>query len=139
MCLSLETQFISSLSHIIVGSKLNVWYVSDSGSDDNDCHLASAPCRNLQTVLDRARDGVDIYVTSDTLSLESYYLDDAVSFGRCEIKSPISYTINHLKNKLFTVICEPGNTLIVSTVFIFISLTLIFIRHRHHVDIVAII
>ena len=42
----------------------NIWYVSDDGSDDSDCHSASAPCRNLQIVLDRAANGADIYVTS---------------------------------------------------------------------------
>ena len=44
--------------------------MSDGGSDDNDCCLGSTPCRNLQTVLDRARDGAHIYVTSPTLSLD---------------------------------------------------------------------
>ena len=51
----------------------NIWYVSDDGSDDNDCHSASAPCRNLQTVLNNATDGADIYVTFDTLSLYGYH------------------------------------------------------------------
>ena len=128
---SLETQFISRLSFIIVGFKLyNTWYVSNASSDDNDCHSASAPCRNLQTVLDRATDGADIYVTSHTLSLDSDYLNE------CEIGSPLSYTLSHLDNKLFTVTCQTGNTLIVSTIW-YISWTLIFIRHRHNVDIVA--
>ena len=44
--------------------------MSDNGTDNNDCHSASAPCKNLQTVLDRATDDADIYVTSDTLSLD---------------------------------------------------------------------
>ncbi len=44
--------------------------MSDLGSDDNDCHTELTPCKNLQTVLDRAQDGADIYVTSDTLSLD---------------------------------------------------------------------
>ncbi len=48
----------------------NTWFVSDSGSDDNDCHTEDEPCKNLQTVLNRAEDGADIYVTSDTLSLD---------------------------------------------------------------------
>ena len=70
----------------------NIWYVSDYGSDDNDCHSASASCWNLQTVLDRATDGADIYVTSDTLSLDGF---------SCYISSPLSYTISHLHNRLF--------------------------------------
>ena len=44
--------------------------MSDYGSDENDCHSVSAPCRSLQTVLNRAADGADIYVTSDTLSID---------------------------------------------------------------------
>ena len=48
----------------------NIWYVSDGGSDQNDCHTESTPCRNLQTVLGRAADGAAIYVTSTTLSLD---------------------------------------------------------------------
>ena len=82
----------------------NIWYVSDDGSDDNDCHSASATCRNLQTVLDRATDGADIYVTSDTLSLDRYMN----KYNECEIDSPLSYTISHLDNKLFTVTCNSG-------------------------------
>ena len=42
---------------ICISEISNIWYVSDDGSDDNDCHSASTPCRNLQTVLDRATDG----------------------------------------------------------------------------------
>ena len=84
----------------IVGSKLiNIWYVSDDGSDDSDCHSASVPCKNLQTVLNRATDGADIYVTSDSLSLDGH---------GCEISSPLSYTISPLDNKMFTFTCQSG-------------------------------
>ena len=62
--------FISSRFTLYCLPLDNIWYVSDSGSDDNDCHSESAPCKNLQTVLDRATDGADIYVTSATLSLD---------------------------------------------------------------------
>ena len=86
--------------------------MSDYGSDDNDCHSESAPCRNLQTVLDRATDDADIYVTSDTLSLNarSSYAYWASVF--CIIESSLSYTISHLNNTLFTIICgrvRPGS------------------------------
>ena len=77
--------------------------MSDSFSDDNDCHSTSAPCRNLNTVLIRATDGADIYVTSETLSLDGHRNE----YG-CEISSPLSYTISHLDNKLFTVTCQSG-------------------------------
>ena len=38
----------------------NIWYVSDERSDDNDCQTECTPCKNLQTVLDRASDGADL-------------------------------------------------------------------------------
>ena len=79
----------------------NIWHVSDDGSDDNYCHSASAPCRNLQTVLDRAADGADIYVTSNTLSLD--YDDDDVI---CEIKSSLSYTLMSYHNTSIKVTCS---------------------------------
>ena len=95
---------VSKISSCIVGSKLiNIWYVSDYGSDDNDCHSASAPCRNLQIVLNRAADGADIYVTSDSLSLDGH----RNKYG-CEISSPFSYTISPLDNKMFTLMCQSG-------------------------------
>ena len=93
---------MSKISSCIEDSKLvNIWYVSDYGSDENACHSASAPCRNLQTVLDRATDGADIYVTSDTLSLDGHKNE----YG-CEISSPLSYTISHLDKNMFTFTCS---------------------------------
>ena len=79
----------------------NTWYISDEGSDQNDCHSESAPCLNLQTVLDRATDGADIYVTSDTLSL------DAVRdiFNDCVVNSSISYSIQSAKGVRYIVNC----------------------------------
>lgn len=47
----------------------NTWFLSEFGSDDNDCHSEFTQCRNLQTVLERATDGADIYVTSWRLPL----------------------------------------------------------------------
>ena len=47
-----------------------IWFVSDEGSDQYNCQTESTPCKNLQTVLDRASDGAEIYVTSETLSLD---------------------------------------------------------------------
>ena len=79
----------------------NIWYVSDDGSDDNDCHSTSAPCRNLQTVLDRATDGADIYVTSPTLSM-----DFIMKYLECVIKSSLSYTLRSLYNSAIKVTCS---------------------------------
>ena len=79
--------------------------MSDSGSDDNDCQTESAPCKNLQTVLDRAEDGADIYVTSSELSLDNvsglvrihrmrnHGIKEAL-YSCCIIRSGISYTIS---------------------------------------------
>ena len=78
----------------------NTWYVSDDGSDDNDCHSASTPCRNLQTVLNRAADGADIYVTSDTLSLDG---SKDINGGFYDIVSNIFYTLSPLHNRTFSV------------------------------------
>ena len=78
----------------------NTWYVSDYGSDDNDCHSVSVPCMNLQTILDRATDGADIHVTSDTLSLDGQ--TDGYS---CTLMSNINYTISSHKNTFFEPKC----------------------------------
>ena len=82
--------------------------MSDDGSDDNDCRSESTPCRNLQTVLNRATDGADIYVTSDTLSMNGRLVYDRLQrpWTICTIESPLSYTISHLKAKFFTPICN---------------------------------
>ena len=68
----------------------NIWYVSNYGSDENDCHSASTACRNLQMVLDRATDGADIYITSDTLSLGND--------STCIVNSSLSYTLSSYSN-----------------------------------------
>ena len=69
--------------------------MSDEGSDENDCSTESTPCQNLQIVLDRASDGADIYVTSDTLSLED-----------CKVNSSLSYNIMRINGEKFSVICS---------------------------------
>ena len=81
------------------GSLKNIWYVSDSGSDDNDCLSTSVPCRNLQVVLNRATDGADIYVTSRTLPLEVW---------DCVINSSLSYTLRSYHNETIYVTCYSG-------------------------------
>ena len=76
----------------------NILYVSDNGSDQNDCPMQSTPCQNLQTVLDRAMDGADIYVTSDTLSLYP-----------CKVNSSLSYNIMRINGEKFSMMCSaPG-------------------------------
>ena len=91
--------------------------MSDYGSDQNDCQTESAPCKNLQTVLDRASDGADIYVTSDTLSLDGNLgrvdilrqmaLNSAIAYNRtsCKVYSTISYSISSLSRKGTNILC----------------------------------
>ena len=94
------------------GSLDNIWYVSDGGSDHNDCHSASAPCRNLQIILDRATDGADIYVTSDTLALNFdndthyYHTGNVVVWVYCIINSSLSYTLRSLSDSSIKVTCS---------------------------------
>ena len=64
--------------HFNLGSAWsNIWYVSDYGSDANHCHVPTVPCKNLQTVLDRAAkmygDDAQIYVTSTSADLGTLY------------------------------------------------------------------
>ena len=81
--------------------------MSDDGSDDNDCHSASAPCRNLQIVLDRAADGADIYVTSQTLSLDSNK-KQIDYWDYCIINSSLSYTLRSFHKKTISLTCPVG-------------------------------
>ncbi len=92
--------FASSCSYIIfslVTGDSNIWYVSESGSDQNNCHTSSTPCRNLQTVLDRAADHADIHVTSETLSLDAvhgFVWHEGHPTACCEVNSSASYSIS---------------------------------------------
>ena len=71
--------------------------MSDDGSDDNDCHSGSSPCKNLQTVLNRATDVADIYVTSPTLSINS---------TDCALHSNTSHNISSLDISAINVVCS---------------------------------
>ena len=97
----------------------NIWYVSDDGLDNNNCHSASAPCKNLQTVLDRATDGADIYVTSSTLALgiikrQCQYNQDS---NCCTVESSISYTITTYNETYFTPTCSKSNHISLFTIY----------------------
>ena len=83
----------------------NIWYVSDDGSDENDCHSPTVPCRNLQTVLNRAKDDADIYVTSPKLSVDKVYRNETFILSKltnkeslfglsCIIESGISFRLS---------------------------------------------
>ena len=93
----------------------NTWYVSNDGSDDNDCHSAAGPCRSLQTVLDRATDGADIYVTSDSLSLDGVHnvvwfsgmsgVFDPEMLNCCQLSSSLSFSLSSLNENLVNITC----------------------------------
>ncbi len=89
----------------------NIWFVSDAGSDQNNCHTESTPCRYLQTILDRATDGADIYVTSDTLTLDvAYSTIDPFSGPTdiCLVNSSLSYNISSANGTAFQLLCGVG-------------------------------
>ena len=86
----------------------NIWYVSDDGLDNNDCHSARTQCKNLQTVLDRATYGADIYVISPTLSLGMIIKPCHVyeKWNCCAVESSLSYTITTYNETYFTPTCR---------------------------------
>ena len=47
---------MSETQGILNVSQKEIWFVSDEGSDMYNCQTESTPCKNLQTVLDRASD-----------------------------------------------------------------------------------
>ena len=89
--------------------------MSDYGSDDNDCYSESAPCRNLQMVLDRAMDGTDIYVTSDSLSVDGVHNVtrfpgvlgefDPEMRKCCQLSSSLSYSLSSLNGNIVNITC----------------------------------
>ena len=95
-------------------SQKEVWFASDEGSDANDCHSESTPCKNLQAVLDRATDGVNIYITSETLSLD--LVNDTVFYKThrnkpttrscCLINSSLSYIIQSINGSKTDILCS---------------------------------
>ena len=85
----------------------NIWYLSNYGSDDNDCHSARTPCKNLQTVLDKTTDGAVIYVLSLFLALDMNIQPCHYNERRecCTVESSISYTITTYNETYFTPTC----------------------------------
>ena len=81
--------------------------MSDDGSDNNHCNLESTPCRNLQTVLNRATVNADIYVTSSTLSLDGVHSNNEWQAVKCCLaKSSLSFTINSLNGPTVNLTCS---------------------------------
>ena len=88
----------------------NVWFVSDYGSDDNDCQTESTPCKNLQTVLDRASDDADIHVSSHRLTLNATHCQTRYPWSAgdrcCQVKSSISFNISTVNDSSFELSCS---------------------------------
>ena len=94
---------MSQTQGILDVSQKETWFVSDEGSDRDNCQTESTPCKNLQTVLDRASDGAEIFGTSETLSLD--LVNDTVWYklvqlkitgSCCLIDSSLSYTLRSI-------------------------------------------
>ena len=97
--------------------------MSDDGSDDNVCRSEFTPCKNLQTVLDRATDGADIYITSPTLSLNKVHRNVSFHFQRtaahtfahsvvglgCVVESRISFKLCSTLHTAVHVLCSGKN------------------------------
>ena len=107
---------MSETQGIVGVSQNEIWFVSDMGSDRYNCQTESTPCKNLQTVLDRASDGAEIYVTSETLSLDlvydtvwykmSFWETYTMSGSCCLINSSLSYTLRSINGTKTTVTCS---------------------------------
>ena len=104
---------MSETQGILDVSQKETWFVSDEGSDRDNCQTESTPCKNLQTVLNRASDGAEIYVTSETLSLD--LVNDTVWYKSvhmkikgpcCLIKSSLSYTLRSINGTKTNIICS---------------------------------
>ncbi len=76
-------------------------FVSDSGSDENDCLTESTPCINLQTALDKAHEGATVYITSPTVELMVENYD-------CWLRSKTSTTISGVSDDDSVQVLCPG-------------------------------
>ena len=104
---------MSETQGILDVSQREIWFVSDEGSDRYNCQTESTPCKNLQTILDRASNGADIYVTSQTLSLDLVYdtIWYTMPFWRltgssCLINSSLSYTLRSINGTKTNITCS---------------------------------
>ena len=109
-----KSELVSETQGILDVLQREIWFVSDEGSDRYNCQTKSTPCKHLQTVLDRASDGAEIYITSETLSLD--LVNDTVwykmAYSRfpltgscCLINSSLSYTLRSINGTKTNIIC----------------------------------
>ena len=106
---------VSQIHEILDVSQKEIWFVSNGGFDKYDCQTESTPCKNLQTVLDRASDGADIYVTSETLSLDLVndtvwytmpFFPQPLTGSCCLINSSLSYTLRSINGTKINITCS---------------------------------
>ena len=107
---------MSETQGILDVSQKEIWFISYEGSDRYNCQTESTPCKNLQTVLYRASDGAEIYVTSQTLSLDlvndtvwykmPFWGTQAMSESCCLINSNLSYTLRSINGIKTNIICS---------------------------------
>ena len=111
----LNSDPMSETQGILDVSQKETWFVSDEGSDKYNCQTESTPCKNLQTVLNRASDHAEIYITSETLSLD--LVNDTVWYkmtfwsftltgSSCLIDSSLSYTLRSINGTKTNIICS---------------------------------
>ena len=99
------------LSFFQVEVDANFWYVSDNGSDLANCQTANTPCRNLQTVLNKAADGAVISVMSTSLNLDGVIISaDHMRTSQCVLESSVSFSMQPFNNENVEVVCS-GKTL----------------------------
>ena len=108
--------YVPQIQGILGVSQKEIWFVSDEGSDRDNCQTESTPCKNLQTVLDRASDGAEIYITSETLSLDlvndtawykmSFWRTYTMLGSCCLINSSLSYTLRSVNGTKTNIICS---------------------------------
>ena len=100
------------------GSTSNSWFLSEFGSDDNDCHSEVTQCKNLQTVLDRATDGADIYVTSEKLLQRGYKEGHGTERRyyekwKCLMDAEVSFTLRPASSQWVIVECQGHCSLLI--------------------------
>ena len=110
-----NSDHMSETQGILDAAEKEIWFVSDEGSDRDNCQTESTPCKNLQTVLDRTSDGTEIYVTSATLSLDLIndtlwykmaYWRSPITGPCCLINSSLSYTLRSINGTKTNITCS---------------------------------
>ena len=110
-CLQMAQLITCCIFCLQSGSTSNFWFLSEFGSDDNDCRSEFTECKNLQTVLDRATDGADICVTSEMLLQRGYKKGHGTERRyyekwKCFVNAGVSFTLRPASQQSFTIECQ---------------------------------